>query len=91
MNHIEDLVRHGQRAIRMLDREPPSNSPYVLSLHDKLRLQARTSLRHAATKVVTDLDVDVVKDLMKIVKKLRNGESGGAGEFDRVKVTMELM
>jgi len=40
---------------------------------------------------VTDLDVDVVKDLMKIVKKLRNGEAGGSDEFDRIKVTMELM
>lgn len=91
MNHIEDLVRHGQRAIRMLDRETPSNSAYVQSLHVRLRLQARTSLRHAATKVVTDLDVDVVKDLMKIVKKLRNGESEGSGEFDRIKLTLELM
>lgn len=91
MRLIADLVWHGQYAIRMLDRKPPTNDPYVGSLLDKLRVGAQRGLRKIAGKLVTDLDVDVVKDLMKIVKKLRNGETGGSGEFDRVKVTMELM
>ncbi len=91
MQDIVNLTWHGQRAIRMLNHEPPSNDPYMLSLHDKLRTGAFRSLRRATGKLVTDLDVDVVKDLMKIVKKLRNGEAGGSDEFDRIKVTMELM
>lgn len=91
MRLIADLVWHGLYAIRMLDRKPPKDNPYMVSLHAKLRTGAHSSLRLAAERLVTDLDVDVVKDLMKIVKKLRNGETGGSAEFDRIKLTLELM
>ena len=40
---------------------------------------------------VTDLDVDVVKDLMKVVKKLRSKESGDCRELDRLKLALELL
>jgi len=91
MRLIADLVWHAQYAIRMLDRKPPTNDPYVVSLHDKLRVGAQRDLRRIAGKLVTDLDVDVVKDLMKIVKKLRIGETGGSSEFDRIKLALEIM
>ena len=40
---------------------------------------------------VTDLDIDVVRDLMKVVKKLRTKEKGNGRDLDRLKLTLELL
>ena len=85
-----DAIWYTWRAINLLDRRPQSGDPYKLRLYEKLRDQARTGLRKAVAAVVTELDVDLVSELMKVVKKLRTEEQG-SGEFDRVKTTLQLL
>ena len=85
-----DLIWHAARAINMLDRGPRSGHPYEARLYDKLRYQTRTGLRKAVAAVVDDLDVDLVSELMKLIKKLRGGEQGST-EFDRVKTALDLL
>jgi hypothetical protein len=75
----------------MLDRHPRTADPYEAHLYERLYHQAAHRLREATAEVVTDLDVDVVKDLMKVVKKLRNGGNGKDKELDRLKLTLELL
>ena len=92
MNAHTTLIDSAKHGLRLLDRCPLNAAPYVLDLHDKLRKQASRKLKVAVQRdTVTDLDFDVVKDLMKVVKKLRNGEKGNNRELDRLKLTLELL
>ena len=85
------FIDAGRSAIRMLDRHPRTADPQEAHLYERLRHLKGRLLRRATAQVVTDIDVDVVKDLMKVVKKLRNGGNGKDRELDHLKVTLELL
>ena len=92
MNTHTTLIDSAKHGLRLLDRRPPNTTPYVLDLQDKLRRQASRKLRLTVQgDTVTDLDVDVVKDLMKVMKKLRSKVNGDCRELDRLKLTLELL
>ena len=91
MDKAMKVVTAGKSAIQMLNRHPNTTDPYENHLYERLRHQKGRRLRIATAQVVTDLDVDVVKDLMKVVKKLRIGENGKGKELDHLKLTLELL
>ena len=91
MNEAMNVVTAGQAALRMLNRHPRTDDPYEAHLYEGLHHQAAHRLREATAEVFMDLDVDVVKDLMKVVKKLRNGGNGKDKELDHLRVTLELL
>ena len=63
----------------------------VSPVHEKVKANYAQRLRHAAAKV-TELDVDVMEDLMRIVKKLgRHSVSTDNGLEIRLKLTLDLM
>ena len=87
---MAELIYSGKYALHVLGRSSRTTDPYKAHLYEKLRDHARRRLRRATAAVVTDLDAGIVTDLMKVVKKLRNGEQGSK-EFDRVKTSIELL
>ena len=91
MEKVMRFIAAGKSAIQMLDRHPRTADPHEAHLYERLRHQKGRRLRIATAQVVTDLDVDVVKDLMKVVKKLRNGDNGKNKELDHLKLTLELL
>ena len=92
MNTHTTLIDSAKHGLRLLDRRPLNTAAYVLYLQDQLRKQASRKLRKAVQgDTVTDLDIDVVKDLMKVMKKLRGKENGDCRELDRLKLTLELV
>ena len=91
MNKVAQLINAGKAAIEAIERHPNTTDPYENHLSEKLRHQKGRRLRIATAQVVADLDVDVVKDLMKVVKKLRIGDNGKDKELDHLKVTLELL
>ena len=63
----------------------------VSPLHDKLKATYAQNLRQAAAKL-TELDVDVMEDLMRVVKKLGKQSTPTDNGLDtRLKLTLDLI
>ena len=73
------------------DRQGLYRTAALTPLHQKLKAAYAQNLRLAAGKV-TELDVDVMDDLMKVVKKLsRQSVTTNNGLDTRLKLTLELI
>jgi len=73
------------------DRKGLYRTADTRSLHLKLKTLFAHNLREAAAKL-TELDVDVMEDLMKIVKKLgKDSATTGSRLEMRLKLTLDLI
>ena len=91
MKEILNLVRTASEALHLLKSKPSTKSAGLRN--SSLRKRKDTSMRliEAVGDTVDLVDVDVVKDLMKVVKKLRNGEKAADKEFSRLRTALELL
>ena len=90
MEKLSNLAYHGKRAIRMLDRGPRTNDRYEAELYGRLRYQVADGLKTAFAATKDNVSIDVANDILRLVKKLSNGESGSK-EFDRLKQVFDLL
>ena len=91
MKTSENLVHAGIKALRLLDNAPDPADAFARKLDSRLRRRSSIRLIRAAGEAVETVDIDVVKDLMKVVKKLRGKENGDDRELDRLKLSLELL
>ena len=93
MDDFKSFASAIEGALSMLARERKGlyRTGAAKSLHERLKENAARRLRREAGKV-TELDADVLEDLMKIVKKLgKQATPNGNGLETRLKLTLELL
>lgn len=77
MDRAQRLIAAGVRGLSILenDRNLKLDTPRKVALRNKIRRNASRSLRRAVWATLNDLDLSVLHDLAKILKKL-NGTKG---------------
>ena len=91
MDDFKSFASAIEGALSMLARERKGlyRTGAAKPLHERLKENAARRLRREAGKV-TELDADVLEDLMKIVKKLgKQATPNGNGLETRLKLTLE--
>jgi hypothetical protein len=74
------------------DRKGLYRSAETRPLHLRLKAHYAQHLRVAAAAKITELDVDVMEDLMKVVKKLGKDSMGTGNRLEtRLKLTLDLI
>jgi hypothetical protein len=93
MNRARRLFQTLDQALHILARGRRGlvRTGSLKALDDQIRIRAARNLRRAVGATITDLDINVIDDLMKIVKKLGKGVGHTSnGLEDRLKLTLEL-
>lgn len=80
----------GAISIFRCDRRGLHRSASARPIFDRMRENAARRLRRASVKL-TEIDVDVMEDLMKVVKKLGRQTTSVNGLETRFKLTLDLL
>ena len=90
MDRAQRLIAAGAHGLSILenDRRLKLDTPRKVALRNKIRRNASRSLRRAVWATLNDLDLSVLHDLAKILKKL-NGTKGEP-DLDRVSLAFKL-
>ena len=94
MNNVKEFIYSLKGVLSALDAE--KTATYRIAalrpLRERYHEEAGRRLRRAATANVTELDMDVLGDLMKVIKKLGKDSVDCKDNIDRrFKMTLELL
>ena len=94
MNNVKEFIHSLKGVLSALDAE--KTATYRIAalrpLRERLNEEVGRRLRRAATANVTELDMDVLGDLMKVIKKLGKDSVDSKDELDRrFKMTLNLL